>query len=121
LTARQTDSLLDVWGQREDSRDFLFSESAATRIIQLLNLRFEGLINVGSGVERKIYDIAEFIANHVGLKGINPKVGAVNAIHNRTLNISKLNQICGPLGDDFDSQISGTIDWLISHSTSARR
>jgi GDP-L-fucose synthase len=112
---------LQVWGDSNDSRDFLFSQVAATRIIQALSYRYDGLLNIGSGQERKIFDVAEFIGNEVGVLGIVNKNGGVNAIRNRTLDISLLEMKFGSIEDNFESNLAETISWYKDNFESARR
>jgi GDP-L-fucose synthase len=112
---------LQVWGDSNDSRDFLFSRVAATRIIQALSYRYDGLLNIGSGQERKIFDVAEFIGNEVGVLGIVNKNGGVNAIRNRTLDISLLEMKFGSIEDNFESNLAETISWYKDNFESARR
>ena len=120
LTAAQKNRKLEVWGSQGDSRDFLYSEIAATRVLQILNSQYEGLINIGSGVERKVFEVAEFIANYLNLPGISIKSGAVNAIHNRTLSISTLENLFGKIDSNFEDTLINTINWLKENIKSAR-
>jgi GDP-L-fucose synthase len=120
LKAKKESKKLEVWGSEGDSRDFLYSEIAATRILQILNSRYEGLINIGSGVERKVFEVAEFIANYLSFPGISIKTGAVNAIHNRTLSIETLENLYGKIHPNFEKTLSTTIDWLAKNLNSSR-
>ena len=121
LKAKKEGKKLDVWGSPGDSRDFLHSEIAATRILQILNSRYEGLINVGSGVERTVFGVAEMIANYMNLPGISIKSGAINAIHNRTLCITTLENLYGEIDPNFEDTLTSTIDWFELNLNSARR
>jgi len=112
---------LQVWGEETDSRDFLYSEIAAKRIIQALNGRHDGLLNVGSGKERRIIEVAEIIKNYLGITGLEMKHGGVNAIHKRTLDISLLEGKFGAIPDDFESNLKKTIDWYGANQETARR
>jgi GDP-L-fucose synthase len=112
---------LQVWGEETDSRDFLYSEIAAKRIIQALNGRHEGLLNVGSGKERRIIDVAKIITDYLGVTGIEMKHGGVNAIHRRTLDISLLESKFGEIPDNFESNLKKTIDWYGGNRETARR
>jgi GDP-L-fucose synthase len=121
FSAKQSNMPLQVWGDPSDSRDFLFSQIAATRIIQALSYRYDGLLNIGSGQERKIFDVAKLIGNEVGVDGIVNKSGGVNAIHNRTLDISLLEKKFGFIQDDFESNLIETISWYKKNLDTARR
>ncbi len=119
--AIESDLPLQVWGEETDSRDFLYSEIAAKRIIQALQGRHDGLLNVGSGKERRIIDVAEIIKDYLGVAGLEMKHGGVNAIHRRTLNISLLEDKFGEIADDFENNLKKTIDWYRVNRETARR
>jgi GDP-L-fucose synthase len=119
--ALESKKLLQVWGEESDSRDFLYSEIAAKRIIQALNGRHDGLLNIGSGKERRIIEVAEIIKDFLGVKGIEMKLGGVNAIHKRTLDISLLEDKFGDIPDDFENNLKKTIEWYGENRVIARR
>jgi GDP-L-fucose synthase len=121
LTALENELPLQVWGEETDSRDFLYSEIAAKRIIQALNGRHDGLLNVGSGRERRIIDVAMFIKDYLGVASLEMKHGGVNAIHKRTLDISLLESKFGEIPDEFESNLKKTIDWFRENREIARR
>ncbi len=121
FTALESGSSLQVWGEETDSRDFLYSELAAKRIIQALNGRHDGLLNIGSGKERRIIDVAMIIKDYLGLAHLEMKHGGVNAIHKRTLDISLLENKFGEIPDEFESNLKKTIDWYRANQAVARR
>jgi GDP-L-fucose synthase len=114
-------SPLQVWGDESDSRDFLHSDIAAKRIIQALNGRHDGLLNIGSGKERKILEVATLIKDYIGISKIEMKHGGVNAIHNRILDIGLLESKFGAIEDDFETNLKITIDWFRTNKEIARR
>ena len=119
--AKQDSTPLEVWGDEMDSRDFLYSDIAATRILQALNYKYDGLLNIGSGVERRIFDVAEIVREAVGVSGLVKKHGGVNAIHNRTLDSSLLESKFGAIPDRFEENLIHTINWYRDNINSARR
>jgi GDP-L-fucose synthase len=119
--AKQESTPLEVWGDEMDSRDFLYSDIAATRILQALNYKYDGLLNIGSGVERRIFDVAEIVREAVGVSGLVKKHGGVNAIHNRILDVSLLESKFGLIPDRFEENLMHTIDWYRENINSARR
>lgn len=59
------------WGSGTPTRDFLFSEDAASALLFLLrNFSGSEAINIGSGQEVSIKEVAALIAREVGFKGI---------------------------------------------------
>jgi len=121
VAAKENGTRLEVWGSEGDTRDFLYSQTAATRILQILNSRYEGLINVGSGVERKVFDVAESISTYLGLKGLERKTGAINAIHNRTLDVVELERLFSKIEPEFEDELQNTIDWYIDNQNMVRK
>jgi GDP-L-fucose synthase len=119
--ALDNSSPLQVWGDDTDSRDFLYSEIAAKRIIQALNGRHDGLLNIGSGKERRIVDVATVIKEYLGIAKLEMKHGGVNAIHNRTLDVALLESKYGVIPDEFEQNLKKTIDWFRDNRESARR
>lgn len=119
--ALDNSSPLQVWGEETDSRDFLYSEIAAKRIIQALNGRHDGLLNIGSGKERRIVDVANIIKDYLGITNLEMKHGGVNAIHKRTLNIALLEGKFGVIPDEFEQNLKKTIDWFRENREIARR
>lgn len=118
--AKEQSVPLQVWGEDTDSRDFLFSEIAAKRIVQALNGRHDGLLNIGSGNERTILEVAEMVKDIVGVASLEMKHGGVNAIHNRTLDISLLESKFGSFPDNFEANLIKTINWFRENRDSAR-
>ena len=119
--ATQESTPLEVWGDEMDSRDFLYADIAATRILQALNYKYDGLLNIGSGVERRIFDVAEIVRESVGVSGLVKKHGGVNAIHNRILDVSLLESKFGAIQDRFEENLIHTINWYRDNINSARR
>ena len=108
-------------GEETDTRDFLFSEIAAVRILQALDGKHDGLLNIASGKERRIFDVANVICKYLGVKGINKLEGGINAIPNRTLDIGLLESKFGTLEDEFEINLVKTIDWFDKNRDTARR
>jgi GDP-L-fucose synthase len=85
---------LDIWGTGEASREFLFVEDCARAIAQSLDIKTNELINIGTGDEIKIKDLAEMIKNQMGYKGIIKwDYSKPNGQMKRKLNIEKANTI----------------------------
>jgi GDP-L-fucose synthase len=63
-------SSVEVWGTGEVSREFLYVEDAAEGIV-LATLRYDGMnpVNLGTGSEIRIRDLADEIRSLVGYKG----------------------------------------------------
>lgn len=84
-----TDTPLEVWGDGTASRDFLSTKTASRLMIDLIDMH-AGVVNVASGQEIYIKEIAIDIANEFGLiKGVE-FIGINQGITRRVCSIEKL-------------------------------
>ncbi|HIM45664.1 MAG TPA: NAD-dependent epimerase/dehydratase family protein, partial [Alphaproteobacteria bacterium] len=61
---------VEIWGSGEPYREFLYSDDAADALVFLMKTYSgDGHVNVGTGDERKIIEIAQLIADIVGYRG----------------------------------------------------
>lgn len=69
-TVRQGGTELTVWGSGKATREFLYVEDAAEAIV-LAAAEYDGgePVNIGTGIETPIRELAEMIADTVGFKG----------------------------------------------------
>jgi GDP-L-fucose synthase len=81
--AKIQDKPLEIWGSKKMTRDFLSTRSASKIISELVDLDL-GILNIGSGQETNIEDIAKLIASTFELdKGYyftGDKVGVLNRV-----------------------------------------
>ena len=73
------DEALEVWGTGKPRREFLYSDDMADACVALLRLTdaqfrteigtYPPLVNIGSGLELPIREVAELVARIVGFKG----------------------------------------------------
>lgn len=84
-----TNSTLEVWGDGTASRDFLSVETASNLIVQFINQHI-GVINVASGQEIYIKDIALEIAKEFELRNGIKFTGKNQGITRRVCSIKKL-------------------------------
>ena len=69
---QQGESHVSLWGSGRPRREFVFSEDIADAILFLLMKNYDTLnepINIGSGKDISILDLAELIAQEVGFEG----------------------------------------------------
>lgn len=111
---------LEVWGKTTDTRDFLYSENAARRLLQALGAKHDGLLNIGSGIERSIESVVKSISHHFEIKDISLNNSAINSISHRVLDISKLETFFGYMPDTFEADLLQTMKWYSKNRTLAR-
>jgi GDP-L-fucose synthase len=123
LEARHSGApFLPVWGTGKPTREFLYVEDAA-RAICLAAQRLEDPdpVNIGSGEEIAIADLAELIKRKTGYQGfIRFDPSRPDGQPRRCLDISRARQLLG-----FEAQVSlsegldRTIEWYQAHRLAA--
>lgn len=103
-----------VWGNPETTRDFLYAPDAGSHLVALLRGGPE-TVNIASGHERKIGDVASHIAAVAGFAGDilwddEKPVGVTR----RVMDVSRLRAVSGCPPTDFHEAIRKTIDWFRS-------
>jgi GDP-L-fucose synthase len=102
---------LEVWNDLDQSRDFLYAADAAEIIWQLCSINFIGLINIASGVERTIKEVATSVAKFSGTMNIVSNKTNVAAIRNRAIDVSVLKNLLDYQYTDFEIAIERTVKW----------
>jgi len=87
------DKVLNVWGDGTPIRDFIYSKDVARGMIHMVQNRINDTINLGSGEEVRISDIAGIIGNYFG-KEIEYDLTKPNGDLRRQMNTDKMKK-CG--------------------------
>ena len=107
-----------LWGDGSPTREFLFVEDAA-RGIAMAAESYDGSdpVNLGSGMEISIKDLAELIAKHVGYTGeITWDATKPNGQPRRKLDVSRAKERFGfEATVPFDEGIRRTVTWWEEH------
>ncbi len=107
-----------LWGDGSPTREFLYAPDAAEGIL-LAAERYNGAepVNLGSGREISIRDLAELIAHLTGYEGeIAWDTSKPNGQPRRLLDVSRAEDYFGfKAGTDFESGLRATIDWFRDH------
>jgi GDP-L-fucose synthase len=118
--ARDSGETVVLWGDGSPTREFLFVEDAA-RGIALAAERYDGPepVNLGSGMEISIKDLAHLIARHVGYEGeIAWDTTKPNGQPRRMLDVSRARDWFGfEAKVPFEEGIQRTVEWWGSHRT----
>lgn len=111
---------IEVWGTGSASREFLYVEDAAEAIV-LAAEKFDGPepVNVGSGVEITIKDLAETICGLMDYKGgIRCDSSKPDGQPRRMLDVSRAERFFGfRAKTDFEEGLKRTIDWYAESRT----
>lgn len=83
------------WGSGEPMREFLHVDDLASACIFLMdNYDDKGWINVGTGSDLRIKDLAQMVADTIGYKGqINWNTSKPDGSHRKLLNVSLINSL----------------------------
>ena len=87
------DKILNVWGDGTPIRDFIYSKDVARGMIHMVQNRINDTINLGSGEEVRISDIAGIVGNYFG-KEIEYDLTKPNGDLRRQMNTDKMKK-CG--------------------------
>ena len=103
-----------VWGTGTPLREFLYVDDLAEACLFLmLHYNEESTINVGTGVEISIKELAETIKEKVGFKGeLVFDTTKPDGTPRKLLDVSKINNLGWKHKIDLNNGIQKTIDWL---------
>jgi GDP-L-fucose synthase len=108
---------IECWGTGRASREFLYVDDAAEAIVAATRL-YNGSepVNVGSGVEVSIREMAELIAERCGFKGrIDWDASKPDGQPRRALDVSRAREEFGFVAETpFEEGLRRTIDWYRS-------
>jgi GDP-L-fucose synthase len=112
------DEQIVLWGDGSPTREFLYVEDAAEAIV-LATERYNGNepVNLGTGEEISIHDLAQMITKEVGFKGtIVWDTTRPNGQPRRCLDVSKAQQYFGfRARHHLREGIAKTAAWFIRH------
>jgi GDP-L-fucose synthase len=107
-----------LWGDGSPTREFLYVEDAA-EAIALATERYDGPepVNLGSGEEISIRELAELIATEVGFRGeIGWDTTQPNGQPRRRLDVSRAERLLGfRARHPFRDGVRETVDWFVRH------
>ena len=117
------DDQIVLWGDGSPTREFLYVEDAADGIVKATEKYNSGdPVNLGTGVEISIRDLAQMIAKEVGFSGsIVWDKSKPNGQPRRCLDTSRAREYFGFRAQyTFREGIAKTIDWFMAHRPKSR-
>ena len=108
-----------AWGSGTPKREFLYSDDLASACLFLLD-RYsdDSHINVGTGTDLSIADLAQTIAQVVGFEGeIHFDTSKPDGTPRKLLDVSKLSKLGWKSSIQLKDGIQRTYDWFLSHET----
>lgn len=114
ITAKHMSQKVTIWGTGTPKREFLYSDDLADAIIFLMNnYSSEEIINVGTGKDISILELATRIANIVGYNKsmIQLDASKPDGTPRKLLDVSKINNLGWQAKTSIDEGLKKTIDW----------
>jgi GDP-L-fucose synthase len=112
-------SSVDIWGDGLPLREFLHVEDFAIACLTLLDHSHDlSPINVGSGQEISIGDLAKLVSEIVGFTGkITHDLSRPNGTPRKLLNSSKIAELGWKPQVSLEEGVASTYDWFLSHTS----
>ncbi len=106
-----------IWGDGTPLREFLHVEDLASACLMLLDKYDDSVaVNVGSGEELTIYELAQNIARRVGFEGqITFDKTKPNGTPRKLLNLEVINNLGWRSQIDLKSGLASTYDWFLNN------
>jgi|TARA_B100001996_G_scaffold372132_1_gene348177 GDP-L-fucose synthase len=111
------DSIFKIWGTGKPLREFLYVEDLADAINFLIHSNIDDkILNIGSGEEISIYNLALKIKEVVGYEGeVVFDSNMPDGIKRKLLDSSKLNGLGWKPSTDLDTGLVNTYKWFIDN------
>jgi len=125
------DPVISVWGTGKPMREFLHVDDMAAASIHVMNLDQETYqahtqpmmshINVGTGVDCTIREMAETVAKVVGYQGrVEFDTSKPDGAPRKLMNVSRLKALGWQASTTLEAGLSSTYQWFLANQTSFR-
>ena len=106
-----------VWGTGSPKREFLFVDDLADAVVYLMNHYDDGdIVNIGTGKDVTILELANIIKEEVGFKGdIEFDASKPDGTPRKLLNVTKINQLGWEAKTPLREGIRKTIQWYMEN------
>jgi nucleoside-diphosphate-sugar epimerase len=107
------ESTVEVWGNGQQEREFLYVDDAVDGVIAAAMNSGEAVLNLGSGEAYKIGDIARWIGEATGFAGqIEFNEDRFVGVSKRVLDVARVNEVLGwRARTSIRDGISRAVDW----------
>jgi GDP-L-fucose synthase len=108
---------VSLWGTGKPKREFLHVDDLAKAIIICMEkYNSNGPINIGSGIDLTISELAAKIATSVGFEGvIKWDVSKVDGTPQKVLDVQKISNLGWKPSISLDEGIRSTVEWYIEN------
>ncbi len=121
--ARRDDSAsLTIWGTGAPLREFLHVDDCADALVHLMKVYSgEDVVNVGSGAEVTILELAELVAEVVGFEGaVDRDASKPDGTPRKLIDTTRLRALGWSPRHDLRSGLQGTYRWFLEHQSDLR-
>jgi GDP-L-fucose synthase len=122
VDARDAGADLPVWGSGKPKREFLFSEDLADALVFLMqHYDGEDHVNVGSGTDVSIAELAKLVGKTVGFKGkLEFDATKPDGTPRKLLDVSKLAALGWKSTTSLEDGLRLTYDWFVKNYSQLR-
>lgn len=120
--ASKNSESVTLWGTGNPRRELMEVDDFARALFLIIEKYDDDeTINIGTGVDYSIQEIAKLVSKVVGFPGnINWDVSKPDGVKSRLLDVSKLKKLGFELGFDLETGITKTYNWFKSEINSQR-
>jgi GDP-L-fucose synthase len=118
IEAQKSNSIsVNLWGTGKPRREFLHVDDLAKAIIVCLDKYDSGQqINIGTGIDLTVAELAEKIAENIGFSGrINWDVAKKDGTPQKVLDIQKITNLGWKPSINLDQGIKLTVEWYLEN------
>lgn len=114
---KENKGLVDLWGTGDPRREMIYVEDLAdARIFLMENYNSSELINIGTGKDNSVRELAEIVKEVVGFEGeIKFDPTKPNGSMKKQLDTSKLDSLGWSAKTDLKEGIKRTYDWFLKN------
>jgi GDP-L-fucose synthase len=109
---------VELWGSGQPRREFLFSEDLADACVFVMkNYSSELFLNVGTGQDITILELAQAIAKVAGWQGtFTLNISKPDGTPRKVMDVSRLNSLGWSAKTDFESGIKQAYEWYLANA-----
>lgn len=103
---------VEVWGSGKPKREFMYSDDLADACVFIMNSNIEELVNVGTGEDMAIADLALMIKKIVGYDGeIKFNISKPDGTPRKVLDVTKINSYGWKAKTNLEDGIKKVYEW----------
>jgi GDP-L-fucose synthase len=108
---------VELWGTGKPKREFLFSDDLADACVFVMKNYSDALfLNVGTGHDISILELAEAIAKVIGWQGsFTINTSKPDGMPRKVMDVSRLSALGWAARTDFESGMKKAYDWYVAH------